>query len=362
MISKLYISRDAIKYNLKKIKELSPEIVCVVKDDAYGLGIENIVPILYGEGERYFAVAFFEEAERVRALYNDVKIFILNYIENFNIKKALEKNYEVSVFNFSQLNEYISFLGEDVNRLKIHLKFNTGMNRLGFDFGEIKKLAEIVREWNINVESVFSHISNSENREYTKKQAELFEEIISELKILGINYRYKHIAASPALFLYEGKYNYGLSRTGMAIYGMEPLSFGDSGLKSSVILKTKIINIRNVVKGDYISYGEKNRLREDKRIAVIPIGYAQGIQMQMEGTGAYALVNGKKAPIVGEVCMDMTMLDITEIEDVKVFDEVVLIGFQGGEEITLKDMANWTGTIQDDVLTKLDRRIKKIII
>lgn len=359
MLNCIKIEKKKIVANLNRIKSMTP-LICVVKDDAYGLGVENILPVLYDEGERYFAVAFFEEAQELKKIYKDLKIIILNYTENENLKKAVEENFEVSVFNMKQLLDYVKILGNESTDLKIHIKFNTGMNRLGFDIEEIEELGKIINENNLNIKSVFSHISNSENTENTENQVLRFENILKKLEKHKIKYDFKHISASPALFKYSGKYNFDYSRIGMAIYGLEPLNTS-VGLEKCISLESKIINIRNVKKGEYISYGENNKLRRDSRIGIIPIGYAQGIQMQIENTGACVLIKGEKVPIIGEVCMDMMMLDLTDIENVELMDIVTLIGKQGDNEISLRDISKWTRTIQDDIITKISKKIKRII-
>jgi alanine racemase len=360
MLNCIKIDRKKVVKNLKRIQNMTP-LICVVKDDAYGLGIENILPVLYDEGERYFAVAFFEEAEEIRNIYKDVNIIILNYTEEEKLEEALKNKIEVSVFSMTQLCRYAKVLGERISELDIHIKFNTGMNRLGFDIEEAEELAHIIKNKKLKVKSVFSHISNSENIENTKKQLEKFGEITDILEKYGVEYGFKHISASPALFMYNGRYNFDYSRVGMAIYGLEPLS-RDSGLENTITLESKLINIREVKKGEYISYGENNKLEKDTLVGIIPMGYAQGIQMQIENKGAFVLINGRKAPVIGEVCMDMLLLDISSIENVNILDKVILLGKSGEEEITLRDISKWTSTIQDDIITKINKKIKRIVI
>ena len=360
MLNCVKINKENIIKNLKRIRSMTP-LICVVKDDAYGLGIENILPVLYNEGERYYAVAFFEEAMEIRNIYKDVNIIILNYTEDENLDEAAANKIELSVFSMLQLRRYIEILGEKISELGIHIKFNTGMNRLGFDIEETEELCNIIKSKKLHIKSVFSHISNSENIENTEKQLEKFGNILSLLEKYKINYGFRHISASPALFKYNGKYNFDFSRVGMAVYGLEPLGT-DVGLEKCISIESKIINIKNVKKGEYISYGENNRLEKDTLVGIIPMGYAQGIQMQIENKGAYALVNGKKAPVIGEVCMDMLLLDISGIENVNLLDRAVLVGKSGNEEITLRDISKWTSTIQDDIITKINKKIKRIVV
>ena len=214
---------------------------------------------------------------------------------------------------------------------------------------------------NIDIMSIYSHISNVGNEEETEKQIAKYERIVLIFDSNSIKYRFRHIQASPLLFKYRKKYNYDFARVGMAIYGMEPLS-ENIGLFPVLKLSSKIINIRKLSKGEKVSYGSQGILKENKTVAVIPVGYAHGLQKQIENNGAYVLINGKKAKILGEVCMDMIIVDITDIPEVKIGSEAVITGKQGNEEITLLQMAEWAGTIQDDILTKWNKGIKRILV
>ena len=209
--------------------------------------------------------------------------------------------------------------------------------------------------------SIYSHISDVGNEKETEKQIARYERIVSIFDKNEVKYGVKHIQASPLLFKYKGKYNYDFARVGMAIYGMEPLS-EKTGLYPVVKLSSKIINIRKLSKGEKVSYGSHGILKENKTVGVIPVGYAHGLQKQIENSGAYVLVNGKKAKILGEVCMDMIIVDVTEIPEVKIGSEAVITGKQGNEEIALLQMAEWAGTIQDDILTKWNKGIKRILV
>ena len=401
MLIKIEIDKKNIEKNLIKIRKINDNIICVLKDDAYGLGIENILPVLIENNCRYFAAAYISEALKIRRLIEkdypdilgEISIMTLNYIEESEIKKVLKNDIEITIFNFKQLEKYIEALkrfdilknnkknsniikkndnfedtevvGNNIeknNKLKIHIKLNTGMNRLGFDEEEIEKLIKILEENpNLDIISVYSHIFNVENEKETENQITKYDRVVSLFDKNKIKYRFKHIQASPLLFKYGKKYNYDFVRTGMAMYGMEPL-FESSGLYNAVKVVSKVINIRKIKRGEKISYGNKNTLKENKTVAVIPVGYAHGLQKQIENKEAYVLVHGEKAKILGEICMDMIIVDITHIKNVQIDDEAVIIGKQGKEEITLLKMSEWAETIQDDILTKWDKEIKRILI
>lgn len=386
MLVNLEINKSNLEKNLKIVRSINKNLICVIKDNAYGLGIENILPILLENKCDYFAVAYIEEAVKIQKLLENlklknqnskIKVMSLNYVKPENVGYAIRNNIELTVFNFSQLLDYLKILDEFFENmtLKIHIKVNSGMNRLGFDENEILELVEIIKKYNLNnksknrleIISIFSHISDAENQAETEKQVEKYEKILKIFSQNNVRYRYSHLQASPLLFKYGKKYNYDFARIGMALYGMEPLST-DVGLLDVITVKSKIINIRNVKKNDKVSYGSKGIVKHDSKIGIVAIGYAHGLQKQIENSGeAYVLVNGQKAKIIGEICMDMIFVDLTNIENVKMNDEVVIIGSQENaengivEKITLRQMARWAKTIQDDVLTKFGG-IKKTVV
>lgn len=385
MLVNLEINKSNLEKNLKIVRSINKNLICVIKDNAYGLGIENILPILLENKCDYFAVAYIEEAVKIQKLLenlklknqNDkIKVMALNYVKPENVGDAIRNNIELTVFNFSQLIDYLKILDDFFENmtLKIHIKVNSGMNRLGFDENEILELVEIIKKYNLNnksknrleIISIFSHISDAENQAETERQVEKYEKILKIFSQNNVRYRYSHLQASPLLFKYSKKYNYDFARIGMALYGMEPLST-DVGLLDVITVKSKIINIRNVKKNDKVSYGSKGIVKHDSKIGIVAIGYAHGLQKQIENSNkAYILVNGQKAKIIGEICMDMIFVDLTNIENVKMNDEVVIIGSQENvengivEKITLRQMARWAKTIQDDVLTKFGG-IKKTV-
>lgn len=396
MLIDLEISRNKIEKNLEKIKNINENIIYVLKDDAYGLGIENILPILIENGCNYYAVAYIEEALEIKKIsrekfLKEVNVLMLNYTEVEDIRIAVENGIELTIYSLFQFREYekifSEILEEGKNNIKIHIKLNTGMNRLGFDGDEIEELCGILKRFQVRNEnkrfleydkkgegvktvenrgkleivSIFSHISDSENLEKTEAQVKKYEEFLKIFQKMGIDYRYTHLQASPLLFKYGKKYNYDFGRVGMAIYGMEPLSERVE-LEQVINLHSKIISLRKVRKGEQVSYGNNGLLERDTIVAVVPIGYAHGLKKQIESSNSYILIKGEKAYILGEVCMDMILVDVTDIEGVSVGDKAVIIGVQGNEEITLLKMAKWANTIQDDILTNFDKSIRRKIV
>ena len=302
MLVNLEINKSNLEKNLKIVRSINKNLICVIKDNAYGLGIENILPILLENKCDYFAVAYIEEAVKIQKLLENlklknqngkIKVMALNYVKPENVGDAIRNNIELTVFNFSQLLDYLKILDEFFENmtLKIHIKVNSGMNRLGFDKNEILELVKIVKKYNLNnksknrleIISIFSHISDAENQAETEKQVEKYEKILKIFSQNNVRYKYSHLQASPLLFKYGKKYNYDFARIGMALYGMEPLST-DVGLLDVITVKSKIINIRNVKKNDKVSYGSKGIVKHDSKIGIVAIGYSHGLQKQIENS------------------------------------------------------------------------------
>lgn len=375
MLVNLKINNSSIKKNLEKIRSINKNVICVIKDDAYGLKIEKILPVLIKNNCNYFAVAYLEEAVKVYKILknfknlnkkNNCNVMTLNYVEPKKLEVAIKNGIEITIFSKKQFYDYIDILNNFKKNicLKIHIKINSGMNRLGFDENEVFEIIKEIKKINseflknkkfkLEIISIFSHISEAENETETEKQVKKFEKILKIFDDNEIKYKYRHLQASPLLFKYEKKYNYDFCRVGMAIYGLEPLSY-DVGLENAILVESKIINIRDVKKGEKVSYGNKGILKRDSKVGIVAIGYAHGLPKQIENKKncAYVLVNDKKANILGEICMDMIFIDLTDIQDIKIGDKVLIVGNKKSwkNKITLRQMAKWGNTIQDDVLT-----------
>ena len=386
MLVNMKINNSSIKKNLEKIRSINKNMICVIKDDAYGLKIEKILPVLIKNNCNYFAVAYLEEAVKVYKILknfknlnkkNNCNVMTLNYVEPKKLEVAIKNGIEITIFSKKQFYDYIDILNNFKKNicLKIHIKINSGMNRLGFDENEVFEIIKEIKKINseflkdkkfkLEIISIFSHISEAENKTKTEKQVKKFEKILKIFDDNEIKYKYRHLQASPLLFKYEKKYNYDFCRVGMAIYGLEPLSY-DVGLENAILVESKIINIREVKKDEKVSYGNKGILKRDSKVGIVAIGYAHGLPKQIENKKncAYVLVNDKKANILGEICMDMIFIDLTDIQDIKIGDKVLIVGNKKSwkNKITLRQMAKWGNTIQDDVLTNFKIDKKKIFI
>ncbi|MDO4604511.1 MAG: alanine racemase [Helcococcus sp.] len=359
--NRMIVNLDAIKDNINILKNITKnKFFAVVKANAYGLGAVSISKYIENDVDM-FCVATINEGIELRE--NGIKkdILILGYVLPDNYHFLSEYNLIMNIYNFE--------IAQDVNKIgcKIrgHIKVETGHNRLGFQVNE-KSVSEIrlINDMeNIHIEGIFTHYSSADekDREYTIYQLHKFNEMISKLGDISKKW-IKHSANDAA----GVAYNTGSDaiRSGISMYGMYPSEYMkeklDLGIKNSFELKSKVSNIKTIKKGEAVSYGRTFISDKERKIATVSIGYADGYMRIISNIG-YVLINGKKASILGNITMDQFMVDISDIE-VKLHDDVVLIGKSGNEEITPDMVANWAKTISYEVMTSISPRVSRIYI
>ena len=368
------IDLNCICNNFNKIKEKSGEetkIMCVVKADAYGHGAGYIASELEKEGADWFAVSNIEEAIQLRDYGINKPILILGYtpydvaekLYNFNISQAI-LSYEYGV-NLAKVCK------EKGVKVKGHIKLDTGMNRIGFSCQEeeeiensVNLIEEISKIEEIELEGIFTHFAVADSpksgAEFTEFQFKNFENTIKKLESKGVNIPITHCCNSGGIMLHTNM-KLDMVRAGVILYGLMPDGSLENslGLKPAMELTTVISQIKKVKKGRTVSYGRTFTAPKDMVIATVPIGYADGYSRAFSGK-ASMLVCGKRAPVVGRVCMDQLMLDITEIEGAKEGSEVVVFGKQGGEEISVWELAGLIGTIGYEIVCLIGKRVPRV--
>ncbi|GAE00718.1 alanine racemase [Clostridium botulinum B str. Osaka05] len=376
------INLDNLIHNMKEIRRVakSKEIISVVKADAYGHGASEIASILLENGANRLAVAVLSEALELRNSGITAPIIILGYtplrydektICN-NAETIIKNDLEVSVSSYKyaeQLSKKAQQLGRDV---KIHVNIDTGMGRLGFLPTEenLEKIYQISKLPNIIFEGLFSHFSTADekNKDYTNEQFKKFLDFYYKLKDKNVKINIKHIANSAALI--DLPYTHlDAVRPGIAQYGYYPSSevnHENINLRPTITLKTNIVLVKDIKSGQSISYGRRFRTIRNSKIAVLPIGYADGYERELSDTDnvykTQVIVNGRRAPIVGRITMDMCMIDVTDVGDVKVGDEVILIGECNDEKIAVEDIADLLHTIPYEVTSRISKRIPRYYI
>ena len=348
----LEINLDNFEYNLNQIKnKLKPEtkIMPVIKANAYGTYINKRLEIL--NKFDIVAVAIVDEGEALRKLGYEKGIFVLNQPDINEIEKITKNNLTIGLSSI----EFLKEVKKQNKDLRVHIEIETGMGRTGVTLEKIEEFIEEIKNTkNIKVEGIYTHLSSADNdEEYTKKQLKIFSEAVEKITKKINTIKYIHSSASNGIVNYpEGQYN--LVRAGMILYGYE----SGEGIKEKIELKpvaklkSKITYLKEVEKGTSISYGRRFITKKKSKIATIPIGYADGLRRCLSNKGE-VLINGKKVPIIGSVCMDSFMADVTDLPEVKLGDTVYI---WDNEKITLDELAKKCDTINYEIIsTILDR-------
>ena len=359
----LEINLNAILHNINVHKALlKPEtkICAMVKAYSYGLGGYEIAEFLQHHHIDYLGVAYADEGVDLRKNGITTPILVMNP-ERGSYDIIIDYNLEPEIYSLRVLELFTTQLQlKGIQRkYPIHLKIETGMHRLGFKENEIEELLEILKKYNVKVASIFSHLSSSdipEEREYTMYQIETFKRI-SEKIISGLDYRpLRHILNSSGITNYTD-YQFDMVRIGIGMIGISPTPEIKSQLQNAVNFKTVISQISEVKKGDSIGYSRKYKAEKDTRIATIPVGYADGIPRLIGNKNGFVSIHKQKVPIVGNICMDMLMVDLEKLP-AKDGDKVIIFN----ENPSLEEFSKYCKTIPYEVLTSISRRVKRIYI
>ena len=358
------INLTAMVHNLKEYQQKllpSTKLMAMVKAFSYGSGSVEVARLLQFYKVDYLAVAYADEGVELRLDGITLPIMVMN-VDEAGFDALLEHNLEPEIYSFSIYHSFHEYLlKQGITKFPVHLKLNTGMNRLGFDPGEVELLGKQVTKHNtMLVRSVFSHLVGSESAEFddfTQHQASLFETAVDTLQTY-LNYLFiKHLANSSGIFRHPSL-QYDMVRLGIGLYGVDSAGGNDINLIPVATLKSTIAQIRNVKEGETVSYNRRGVLKRDSIIATIRIGYADGYSRRL-GNGVGSLyINGQLAPVVGTVCMDMLMIDITDIPKVKEGDTVELFG----TNLPIQQVAKWSETIPYEVMTGISQRVKRVYV
>lgn len=356
------INLDNIKYNLQRARELidpKTKIAAVLKANAYGHGSIYTAKALIEEGIDMLAVACLSEALELRRYYPDIPILIMGHTEDFSLQIAAENNITMTIFSLEQA-KLLSAIGKDLNReIKIHIKVNTGMNRIGIKANDeaINTIEKIYLLENIKIEGIFSHLA-LKNADTDGKQFELFMEVVEKLESRGIFIELKHICDGIGMVYYPD-YRLDMVRIGSFIYGGQTLKNEIEPLRLAMTFKTKISQIKEIEKGEGVGYDYEFVAPQRCIVGTLPVGYADGYMRCLTEKGE-VIVRGKRAPIIGKICMDQLMVDLTYIPEAKLGDEVVLLGGYPGPSIPLDELADKANTNKNEILSIISRRVPRI--
>lgn len=362
----LEVDLDKLIDNIRTIKRnisLNSSIIAVVKANAYGFGIKKIVDTLILEGIDYFAVATLQEALEIRKYHSDIKIMILGYTDRSLFKKAIENRVELSIYTKDDVLNLEKIASEINSTAQINIPLETGMNRIGFveDDKFIENMETIKNSKNIEVSGSFSHFAAADTDPcYTRKQFDKFIRMTRIIENIGIEIPYKHISNSMAIMNFK-EFNLDAVRPGIIMYGSsEGLKKEGFDLKYIGSLKAKISNIKTIKKDEKVSYGLTYTCDRDTKVATLPIGYADGV-VRILSNKIDVIVNGKRCPVIGRICMDQMMVDVTDV-DCDMDTICTIIGRDGDEEITIEEVAGLAGEIATSYSTHFSSRIPRVYI
>jgi len=361
------IDLGAIRHNLSQIKKLvrnDTAILAPVKANAYGHGILEISRVLADSGVDYLGVSTIDEAILLRKNgFRKVPILMLGSVLSEAASLIVGNNITQAVGDM-RLALAIEKCAKKQGKLaKVHVKIDTGMGRIGVWHKDAMHFVRaLCKMKNLRLEGIFSHFSSSdESSALTHRQVQDFLSLIEEIERLGIHIKYKHMANSMAVIDYKSSHM-NLIRPGLILYGLWPkpsLSSSKIKVKPALALKSSIVFLKDVPPGRTISYGGTHTTKNHTTIATIPIGYGDGLNRRLSNKG-YVIVRGKRAPIIGRVCMDQIMVDVGNIVGVKVGDIVTMIGRQFKEAITAEEIAVLCDTIPYEVICWLDKRVPRV--
>lgn len=364
------IDLDAVLFNFEQMSSHLPQetkIMAVVKTDAYGHGAVPLAQLL--EPQQYlwgFATATVDEAVELREAGIEKPILILGYTFPECYSHIVKYGIRQTVFEYSMAEELSKEAVRQNKKAYMHIKLDTGMGRIGYQKAEdaVRDAVRMKELPMLEIEGVFTHFANADtcDQSFTEKQLEKFTEMTEALENAGVSFRFKHCSNSAGIIeLPEQKFN--LVRAGIISYGMWPSDEVRQDvvqLKPILSLKSHVVYVKEVEPGTTVSYGSTWTAGERRTIVTVPVGYGDGYPRSLSGKG-YVLIHGQKAPIVGRVCMDQMMVDVTDVADgVKTGDTVTLIGRDGEMCITAEELGNLSGRFNYELMCDLGNRIPRI--
>jgi len=359
------VSLSSYRHNLRHFTErIRPSrIMAVVKSNAYGHGMVEISEAAISEGIDCLAVAFIEEALELRKKNIAVPIIVFNYFEPAYVRSAKSAGLSLTISSNEQLQE-LKASSEDLKGLKVHLKIDTGMKRLGIRPEDAVSIVRDIDHQGMLLEGVYSHLScaDEEDEAFSLLQQKAFDAVLDELENVNILPEYRHLCNSAGAFRFNSE-RYSHVRLGIAGYGLQPSArFFDPNLRPVLRWKTAVSMVKSIFAGERVSYGGTFTADRTMRVATIPVGYGDGYSRLLSNSGE-VLISGVRCRVIGRVCMDQFVVDVTDLkESPSIGSEAVLIGEQGEDKITAEEMAEKIGTINYEVTCSISGRVPRVFL
>lgn len=371
------IDLDALAQNFREVRKAADPkamVCCVVKADAYGHGAVRVAREFASLGADWFAVSNLEEALQLRRAGIETPVLVLGYTPADKAGTLSRENVSQCVYSLEYARDLSRFAQEAGVKVNIHLKIDTGMSRLGFYYQDISRDEAAVEEVKeacslpgLIPQGIFTHFAVSDEGQagdaFTMRQFGCLKEMIESLARAGVNFPVRHCANSAGVFDYPLSH-LDMVRAGIVLYGLYPSGELRSrpDLKPALALKSVVSHVKTLLPGATVSYGRKFTAQHEMRVATVPVGYADGYPRLLSPGGAEVLIGGERCPILGRICMDQLMADVTALDQVRVGDTVTLIGRDGEEEITADELAEKEGTINYEVVCALSKRVPRVYV
>ncbi|GAA8309254.1 alanine racemase [Helicobacter pylori] len=368
------VNTASLRHNFDAVKNIVPKDACVmavVKANAYGAGAIKASEIFLQEGANYLGVATLDEALELRSHFSKTPILILGYSPNTNASMLIDNDLSVMVFSLEQAEIFSQMALKAKKRLKIHLKIDTGMHRLGLEpnFKSIEIIKKIRALKGLEVEGIFTHLSNADAniKTHAKNQMKAFNAFLEQLLDQKIEFQYRHAYNSAGILsLCNGNENrlLNLYRPGIMLYGFYPSNemkeSSQTILKNVISLKARIVQIKSVKKGEFIGYGKHFYTNEETLVGTLALGYADGLVRDL-GNRIQVAINNQLAPLIGKVCMDQCFVKLNDIE-AKEGDEVILFGDKSAKANDASEIAALLNTIPYEVISTLSKRLERVYV
>ncbi|GCF03017.1 alanine racemase [Helicobacter pylori] len=368
------VNSASLRHNFGAVKSIVPKdahIMAVVKANAYGAGAIKASEIFLQEGANYLGVATLDEALELRSHFSKTPILILGYSPNSNASMLIDNDLSAMIFSLEQAEVFSQMALKSQKRLKIHLKIDTGMHRLGLEpnFKSIEIIKKIRALKGLEIEGIFTHLGNADAKikTHAKNQMKAFNAFLEQLLNQKIEFQYRHAYNSAGILsLCNGNENrlLNLYRPGIMLYGFYPSNGMKETcptiLKNVISLKAQIVQIRSVKKGEFIGYGEHFYTNEETLVGVLALGYADGL-MRALGNRIQVAINNQLAPLIGKVCMDQCFVKLNNIQ-AKEGDEVILFGDKSAKANDASEIAALLNTIPYETISTLSKRLERVYI
>ncbi len=356
--TQIIVDTSKISRNMTLIKEMvgeDVEVMAVIKANGYGHGAVGIATALMDAGANALAVATLTEALELKEAYPDYPVFIMGHTPDRLLHHIVEKDIIQTVFSLNQV-KLLGSLAKESNKIaKVHIKLDTGFHRLGQMPTEeyLEEVCQMFQVENVSIEGIFSHLALV-NDEENKKQYDQMVEFIEKVEARGYKFKYKHIADSIATVDYP-EYRMNMVRAGALIYGMRGFHKGFLPVEQAMTFRTAVSQLHNIKAGEGVSYDYLWKAPCDSTVATLPFGYADGYPRNLRDKG-YVVINGHKAPIIGVICMDQCICDVTNIPDVKCGTEAIIYGDGHDGSMTIDEASKLSGTNKNDIIARFPLR------